>query len=76
MIRDGYQAEADRFEAEYAERAGVTVEWLHRWGRWAEPCHCAGEYCEGWAMGHQHEDALFENEMRERVKARREGDRP
>lgn len=54
----------EQFEAAYAARSGVTVEFLHQHGRWAEPCDCGTETCEGWAMGHQWEDALFENELR------------
>jgi len=40
------------FEIQYAERSGVTVEWLHIGGRWAEPCDCGDESCEGWQMIH------------------------
>ncbi len=54
----------DEFEAGYAERSGVTVEWLHQQGRYAEPCDCGDSECNGWGMGHQHEDALFVNEQR------------
>lgn len=51
----------DEFEAAYAGRAGVTPEVLHLWKRWAEPCDCGDEGCEGWAMGHQWEEAIVEN---------------
>jgi hypothetical protein len=54
------------FEAAWAARAGITVAELHRWGRWPEPCLCGYAYCEGWVMGHQHEDALAEDWMRSR----------
>lgn len=40
------------FEAAYASRSGVTVQFLHAHGRSAEPCECDDEMCEGWAMGH------------------------
>ena len=52
------------YEAAYAARSGVTVADLHRFGRYAEPCGCGGAGCEGWAMGHQHEDALSEDTWR------------
>jgi len=52
------------FEAAYAERSGVTVEWLHQQGRYAEPCDCGDDFCEGWAMGHPWEDAIIEDQMR------------
>lgn len=53
---------ADEFEAAYAARSGVTVPFLHDWGRYADRCDCGDERCEGWQMGHQMEDAIFENE--------------
>jgi hypothetical protein len=55
---------AEEFEAAYAARSGVTVEWLHAHGRYAEPCDCGDEVCEGWAMGHQREDAIVEDALR------------
>lgn len=54
----------DEFEAAYAARAGVTVEALHRHGRFAEPCDCGESICEGWQMSHAMEDAIVENELR------------
>ena len=54
----------DEFEAQYAARSGVTVAQLHAYGRYAEPCNCGNDECEGWAMGHQQEDAIAENETR------------
>jgi hypothetical protein len=60
---------AEQFETAYAARSGVTVADLHRFGRWAEPCSCGDEMCEGWAMGHQHDDALLENEQCDRARA-------
>lgn len=59
------------FERAYAERSGVTVDELHSWGRYAEPCDCDYEGCEGWAMGHQWEEAICENRMRDRDRASR-----
>lgn len=52
----------DEFERQYAENSGLTVEALHSWGRYVEPCSCGDESCPGWAMGHQWEDALVEDE--------------
>lgn len=49
---------AEEFEAAYAARSGVTVEFLHSAGRYAELCSCGEDGCEGWAIGHQQEDAL------------------
>jgi hypothetical protein len=43
---------AEEFERGYAERSGVTIEWLHTHGRYAEPCDCGDDGCEGWQMGH------------------------
>jgi hypothetical protein len=40
----------EEFEAGYAERSGVTVEWLHNNGLHGKPCDCGNEFCEGWAM--------------------------
>jgi hypothetical protein len=39
---------AEQFEREYAERSGVTVEWLKANGRVVRPCDCHEEDCEGW----------------------------
>jgi hypothetical protein len=55
---------AAEFEEAYARRSGTTVAELHRLGRWAEPCDCGDDGCEGWIMGHQHEDALYEDQDR------------
>lgn len=52
------------FEAGYAARSGVTVTELHRLGRYPEPCDCGQVTCQGWGMGHQHDDAIFEEEQR------------
>lgn len=43
---------ADEFERGYAERSGVTVEWLHENGREVRPCDCDNDVCEGWQMAH------------------------
>jgi len=56
---------ADEFATAYAARSGVTVQQLRHRGRYPERCGCGEDGCEEWAMGHQHEDALAENEMRE-----------
>lgn len=39
---------AEEFERAYAERGGVTVEWLRAQGRIVAPCDCREEGCEGW----------------------------
>ncbi len=61
---------AEQFEAAYAARSKVSVEFLHRWGRFAERCHedCDYEDCDGWVMGFQWEDAIFEDRMRDAEK--------
>jgi hypothetical protein len=52
---------ASAFEATYARDTRGTVRDLHRFGRFAEPCDCGWEGCEGWQMGHQWEDAIDED---------------
>lgn len=42
----------EQFEREYAERSGVTVEFLRQWGRHGELCDCDEEICEGFQMAH------------------------
>jgi hypothetical protein len=56
--------EASVFEADYAKASGIMVRQLHQWGRFAEPCDCGEDGCIGWAMGHQLEDAIVEDEVR------------
>ena len=57
---------AAEFEAQIARTTGVTVEWLHLGMRPVrEPCDCGEPCCEGWQMGHQHEDAILENQLRD-----------
>jgi transposase InsO family protein len=55
---------AEEFEAQYAAASDVTVAQLHAWGRYAERCDCGERYCTGWAMGHQWEDAIVEDQLR------------
>lgn len=43
---------AEEFARSYAERAGVTEEWLKEHGRFPRPCDCGESYCEGWQMDH------------------------
>lgn len=38
---------AEQFEREYAERSGVTVEWLRQY-RTVLPCRCGEDGCQGW----------------------------
>ena len=40
----------DEFEANYAERSGMTVERLRELGQYAAPCDCDYEHCQGWQM--------------------------
>jgi hypothetical protein len=43
----------EQFEAEYAGRSGVTVEYLYHHGRRAVRCkQCDSPDCQGWAMAH------------------------
>lgn len=42
----------DEFEKQYADRSGVTVEFLHEHGRFGKPCDCDEEICQGWQMTH------------------------
>jgi hypothetical protein len=39
---------ADEFEAQYAERSGLSIAELRASGRVVVPCHCDYEGCEGW----------------------------
>lgn len=39
----------EQFEAQYAARSGVSVEWL-RQHRTVRPCACGADECEGWQM--------------------------
>lgn len=64
-------AEAQAFEERYARDSNLTVEVLHQYGRFAEPCDCDYSECEGWRMGHQWEEAIFGDAERERRAARR-----
>ena len=38
------------FEQQYAERSGVTVEWLHAHDQFGAPCDCEDPSCSGWQM--------------------------
>lgn len=49
----GTDVTRDEFERAYAERSGVTVQELHDHGRFAEPCDCGADMCEGWQMAHR-----------------------
>jgi hypothetical protein len=39
---------ADEFEAQYAERSGLSIAELRALGRVVVPCDCREEGCEGW----------------------------
>jgi hypothetical protein len=43
-------ATVEEFEEQYAQRSGVTVEWLHENGRYGAPCDCGDDACEGFQM--------------------------
>lgn len=40
----------EEFIQDYAERGGVTVEWLAANGRVAQVCECGEAGCDGWQM--------------------------
>jgi hypothetical protein len=42
----------DEFELQYATASGITVDQLHVFGRYAEPCNCGDVLCRGWQMIH------------------------
>lgn len=42
----------EEFEAGYAARLGVTVEELRAMGRFAAPCDCGDESCQGFQMAY------------------------
>lgn len=52
----------EEFEQGYAERSGVSVEWLREHGREARPCDCGEDICEGWQMVHVKEESMFQDE--------------
>ena len=58
---------AEEFARAYAERSGVTVEWLKANGREGRPCDCGWAACTGWQMAYVREDEWFEAKMRERA---------
>lgn len=41
---------AEEFARQYAERSGVTVEWLREQGHDVRPCDCDDDICTGWQM--------------------------
>ena len=50
------------FEQQYAERSGVTVEWLHAHGRDGDVCDCGDDICDGFQMRHRTGSQNFFNE--------------
>lgn len=48
MTRQLPRTSAEQFERDYAERSGVTVEWLREYGRVVRPCDCGEDICTGW----------------------------
>jgi hypothetical protein len=49
-VGGGEQDARVAFERAYAERSGVTVEWLHERGEEVRPCVCDWDDCQGWQM--------------------------
>jgi len=56
----------EEFELQYAQRSGVTVEWLHKMDRCGIPCTCGEDCCEGWQMTHLDDDEDFKDMEKER----------
>ena len=56
MAKQPPRLSAAEFGRRYAERSGVTVEWLKEHGREVRPCDCGDEMCEGRQMAHVRED--------------------
>ena len=52
MVTNTVQTQHE-FEQGYAERSGVTIEWLHQQGQHAIPCQCGEAGCKGWQMTRQ-----------------------
>ena len=40
------------FERWYADNSGVTIEFLHKWGRRGAVCDCLDDKCTGFQMLH------------------------
>ena len=57
----------EEFELLYAQRSGVTVEWLHKYGRHGIPCDCGESYCGGWQMSYNPhlEDSTYLKELKD-----------
>ena len=55
---------AEEFELSYARGMAIDVAQLHANGRFAEPCACDYEACQGWILGYQWEDAIVEDRVR------------
>ena len=49
---DHIAAAIQKFEQEYADRSGVTVDWLHAHGRRGALCDCGDDICDGFQMAH------------------------
>lgn len=47
----------NEFERAYARRSGITVKQLHKLGRYAKPCNCGEEICEGWQITSKQREA-------------------
>ena len=50
---------AEQFEAWYAHNSGVSVEWLHKMGRYGKLCDCGEEDCTGWQMAICMKDSIW-----------------
>ena len=42
--------DAEKFEKQYAEKSGMTVEVLRKLDLEPTPCDCDSDKCEGWQM--------------------------
>lgn len=57
---------AEEFERQYAERSGLTVQQLRKYGRIVVPCDCGDPTCEGW-QSTTPERLKDEQEFRDRI---------
>ena len=64
---DHIEAAIEKFEQEYAERSGVTVEWLHVNGRRGAQCHCGDGMCDGFQMTHDEIVSHFSDPVAKKV---------
>jgi len=53
------------FEKSYADKSGVTIEWLHQNNQHAVRCNCECSNCNGWMMASIHENASSTSEIKD-----------